>query len=136
MVEGALAESRAAQQVQFLGKTPCALSLQSWESRCAHDHQANGVHWDDSLNGHVSLTCQLSVARVMFSYMTQYTHDGEDICKFWRSYLVLRDIHCLGVSLHVMASVGFLVKSMVRMAESYERVARRVETIFQGLMRG
>jgi hypothetical protein len=90
----------------------------------------------------------------MFSYMTRNTHDGEDIeSKFWRSYLVLKratpplaaqrrteavavDVHCLVVSLHVKASVGFLVKLMVRMAESYERVARRVETVFQGLVRG
>ncbi|SRR6266436_4191553 len=93
----------------------------------------------------------------MFSYITRNTHDGEDIeDKFWRSYFVLKrvtlplaaqprteavavDVHCL-VSLHVVASAGFLVTYMVRMAESYEKVARRVrvrvETVFQGLMRG
>lgn len=83
--------------------------------------------------------------------MTRNTHDGEDIgSKFWRSYLVLKretpplaaqrrteavavDIHCLVVSLHVKASV---VKPMIRMAESYERVAQRVETVFRGLVRG
>ena len=41
------------------------------------------------------------------------------------------DVHCLVVSLHVTASVGFLVKSVVRIAKSYERVAQRLETVFQ-----
>ena len=92
----------------------------------------------------------------MFNHMTQNTHNGEDIeSKFWRSYLVLTrarvtqplaaqrrteavavDVHCLVVSLHVMASVEFLVKSVIQMAENYERVAQRVETVFQGLVRG
>jgi hypothetical protein len=46
------------------------------------------------------------------------------------------DVHCRVVSLHVTASVRFLVKSVVRMAENYERVAQRAETVFQGLVRG
>jgi hypothetical protein len=90
----------------------------------------------------------------MFSYMTRNTHNGEDIeSKFWSSYLVLTraspplvvqrrteavavGVHCLVVSLHVTASLGLLVKSVVQMAENYERVAQRVETVFQGLVRG
>jgi hypothetical protein len=50
-----------------------------------------------------------------------------------RTEAVAVDIHCLVVSLHVKASV---VKPMIRMAESYERVAQRVETVFRGLVRG
>jgi hypothetical protein len=86
--------------------------------------------------------------------MTRDTHNGEDIeSTFWRLYLILKrvtpplaaqrrieavavDVHCLVVSLHVTASVPFLVKSVVRMAESYEKVAQRVETVFQGRVRG
>ena len=86
--------------------------------------------------------------------MTRNTHHGEDTeSKFWRSYLVLKrvtpslaaqcrteavavGVHCLVVSLHVTASVGYLMKPMARMAESYEKVAQRVEMVFQGLMRG
>lgn len=86
--------------------------------------------------------------------MTRNTHDGEDIeSKSWRLYLILKrampplaaqrrieavavDDHCLVVSLHVAASVRFLVKVVVRMAENYERVAQQVETVFQGLVRG
>jgi hypothetical protein len=88
----------------------------------------------------------------MFSYVTQNTHDGEDIAsKFWKSYSDLKretplaaqppneavavDVHCL-VSLHVTASVGFWAISIVQMAESYERVVQRVETVSQRLMRG
>jgi hypothetical protein len=86
--------------------------------------------------------------------MTRNTHDDEDIeSKFWRLYLILKrvtaplaaqrrteavavDVHCLVVSLHVMASVGFLVRSVIQMAENYERVVQRVETVFRGLVRG
>lgn len=89
----------------------------------------------------------------MFYYMTWNTHDGEDIeSRSWRSYLDLKrgtlpiaaqppteagavDVHCLA-SIHVMSSMGSLVTSMVRMAESYERVVERVEMIFQGSVRG
>ncbi len=52
-----------------------------------------------------------------------------------RTEAVAVDVHCL-VPLRVMVSVGFLVTSIVRMVESYERVAQRVETVFQGLMGG
>lgn len=86
--------------------------------------------------------------------MTRNTHDGEDIeSKLWRSYLVLKKampplaaqrrteavavgVHCLVVTLHVTASAEFLVKSMARMAESYERVAQRAKMVFQRLVRG
>ena len=79
--------------------------------------------------------------------MTRNTHNGEDIeSSFWR-YLVLTrataplaaqrrteavavDVHRLVVSLHVTASMRFLVKSVVQMAENYERVAQRVEMVF------
>jgi hypothetical protein len=90
----------------------------------------------------------------MFSYMARNTYDVEDTeSRFWGSYLVLKratpplaaqrrteavevDVHCLVVSLHVTASVRFLVKPMARMAGSYEKVALRVETVFQELVRG
>lgn len=86
--------------------------------------------------------------------MTRNTHHGGDTeSKFWRSYLVLKrvtpplaaqrrteavavGVHCLVVSLHATASVGYLMKLMARMAESYEKVAQPVETVFQGLVRG
>jgi hypothetical protein len=47
--------------------------------------------------------------------------------------VVAVDVRSL-VSLHV-TSVGFLVTSMVRMAESYEKAAQQVEMVFQGLMK-
>jgi hypothetical protein len=52
-----------------------------------------------------------------------------------RTEVVAVDVHCL-VPLRVMVSVGFLVTSIVQMVESYERVAQRVETVFQGLTGG
>lgn len=90
--------------------------------------------------------------RPTFSYITQNTHDDEDIeSRFWESYLgpkkgtppfaaqppievVAVGVHSLA-SLHV-TSVEFLVTSMVRMAESCERAVQRVEMVYQGLMKG
>ena len=88
----------------------------------------------------------------MFSHMTRNTHNGEDIEEGMSWYFVLKratpslaaqrrtgaveDVHCLVVSLHVTASAGVLVKLMVRMADSHERIAQRVETVFQGLVGG
>jgi hypothetical protein len=124
---GGLAESRATQQTQFEGKAPCVLYLQPWECHAHVRQQASGVRRDVS--------------------------DGGDIgSRFWRSYLDLAratpplaaqppteavavDVHCL-VSLHVTVSVGFLVTSMDRIGENYERIVQRVETVFQGLKKG